>query len=217
MRSTTSFSVLATCCALFIGNDANSQTKTSSSDAVAWSDQRYPDIDYTTNYASYLNEAGADFIGWWGLFNDSEDEEPFSLLAINFSAVEDVDDPNSAMLLAQCANSTNYLAFFPRELDQGGTGDVVADVADWVSNAAREARVTSQLDANESSSVLWRKVGTGTGVFLSGPEATQMLKNITESSELKLTLGAQIDPVSHSFKLAGSDIALGPFFDECSG
>jgi len=209
------------------GGDAPSEEEGRAS--VSWADPGHPEINYSTPYARDLHEAGASFDGWWGAIEERSDTgEIDHVIAINFSAIEDPDKPDAALLLALCSAGDLYLAYFPRQLDaedpvrrtsrgESTAGGDAADAAQWVATDRAKSNwtVTVQVDNVTANAHRWQSTDAANGVFIEGAAAADTLRRLQEAEMLRLTLARGPGTISSTFSLAGANAALKPLVETC--
>jgi hypothetical protein len=202
-------------------------------EAVTWGDPAYPDIDYSIPYARDLRGAGASFFGWWGLIDDdSESTKASDLLAVNFSANRDPEDPDAAVLLALCSEGNLYLGYFPRQLSPettpaataskaNSTGDVAddtpEDASQWVAENEEKAGVivTVQVDDFPAKSSVWYKTDSGNGMIIKDRFAEDIMRRLETADAFSITLAEGQRDLSTTFLVVGSDAALKPLIELC--
>lgn len=199
-----------------------------------WADARHPEIDYSTHYAEGLHEAGASFSGWWGTIKGTPDSgDADHVTSVNFSANEDPNDLDAALLVALCSQNDLYLIYFPRQLaephlnkanessetpkDEDTESRSATDVVQQnAKNRPRTAwTVSTQLGAANPKNQHWESLGENNGVFITGASAGELIYDLRTEELRTLTLSLRDGAISNTFKIAGAKTALEPLIETC--
>lgn len=144
------------------------------SNAPAWADPDYPDIDYTSGVFSGLAKEGFVMAGWYGILETrAEIDDSPKVLAINFSDYDPEAFQDKRRLLLQCNE---------------GTPSIVYDVDSFMSYNYRSdvVRVTYRIDGADAVNASWSKLTSNQGTGIFGASSIDLMLKLMKSEKLFL-------------------------------
>lgn len=164
----------------------------------AWSDRRYPEIDYSHPLFQRAYQEGAQIAGWWTMAAAGT-----NFFANNLSYYGAARDPSrlDAQLHVQCFDGVTSVAFVVSGYLSGNSGSA---------SSGNSFAVNYRIDGGPRFSDTWSSAVAGQGASLEGAPAEQLIERLGRARTFQIEL-IDTDRTRHEavFDLAGvEDVAF---------